>query len=636
MVLARNTMTPHIEQEISQAEYERWIEQGILYDGTPPVAPADGFDVRMAVRLSDPESAASAAARAAFGLAGRVKLQEFGTVDLTGTTDMTDLINAALTEISGLGGGTLELPAGTLIVEGQIVLPHDGATPPLQGPLRLLGQGSHWSGQATAPVGGTLLDMRAVTTTGKIEATGVGLLSLEHLTLRDTSGDDSPFIHSTNTTLHTDHVSFVGSKTGLSCDQDAIVLGGNQAIYGQGDPDHGFQGYGTVISRCYFDGIRRGVVGQVYANALVIRDNTWWATCGNATGGAIEIDGDPTGGAPASQNSGALITGNLIEVPSYTYGVVIRDCNSMQLVHNQFYDADVTCQAAIWFDNSSFNLVIDGVIPANLTVMKETGTAVETNTHIAFGQSVASILVQPQHFYNEVRVIDPFGLALRSITQSGDQAHLGISKGANPYPEAQLHTTASAQVSDGVTTSGSPVITSATAAWTAQHIGLPISGTGIPTGTVIQSRQSATQVTLSKNATATGTGVVFNFLSFAIPSYLQVGFNRQHLITKGTIGAATPHANAGTGATCTATGTDMAFTVTLTTGTSPAAGQQATVGSQTAWAAAAKLQLTPKNAAAAAQGNNIWLTNTTTNTLLHAVAPLAASTTYVWDVVAVQ
>lgn len=98
MVLARNTMTPHIEQEISQAEYERWIDQGILYDGTPPVAPADGFDVRMAVRLSDPESAASAAARAAFVpfwtageavAAGAVRLSPVGETIIRGSPGTT-------------------------------------------------------------------------------------------------------------------------------------------------------------------------------------------------------------------------------------------------------------------------------------------------------------------------------------------------------------------------------------------------------------------------------------------------------------------------------------------------------------------------------------------------------------------
>jgi hypothetical protein len=62
-------------------------------------------------------------------------------------------------------------------------------------------------------------------------------------------------------------------------------------------------------------------------------------------------------------------------------------------------------------------------------------------------------------------------------------------------------------VTDGVTTSASAAITSATAAFSVDDIGKPISGTGIPTGATIIAVGSATAATLSANATATGTGV---------------------------------------------------------------------------------------------------------------------------------
>jgi hypothetical protein len=64
-------------------------------------------------------------------------------------------------------------------------------------------------------------------------------------------------------------------------------------------------------------------------------------------------------------------------------------------------------------------------------------------------------------------------------------------------------------VSDGVTTSGSAAITSASAAFNASDIGNPISGTGIPTGATIASVTSATAATLSANATASGTSIAF-------------------------------------------------------------------------------------------------------------------------------
>lgn len=65
------------------------------------------------------------------------------------------------------------------------------------------------------------------------------------------------------------------------------------------------------------------------------------------------------------------------------------------------------------------------------------------------------------------------------------------------------------QVTDGVTTDTDKTVTSATAVFSADDVGKPISGTGIPSGTVIESFTSATEVELSAAATATGTGVTF-------------------------------------------------------------------------------------------------------------------------------
>jgi len=64
-------------------------------------------------------------------------------------------------------------------------------------------------------------------------------------------------------------------------------------------------------------------------------------------------------------------------------------------------------------------------------------------------------------------------------------------------------------VTDGVTTISDATVTSATAAFTTDDVGKPISGVGIPAGATIASRTSATSVELSANATASGTGVTF-------------------------------------------------------------------------------------------------------------------------------
>jgi hypothetical protein len=64
-------------------------------------------------------------------------------------------------------------------------------------------------------------------------------------------------------------------------------------------------------------------------------------------------------------------------------------------------------------------------------------------------------------------------------------------------------------VTDGVTTNASATLTSATAAFSSQDVGNPITGTNIQAATTISGVTNATTVTLSKTATASGSGVTF-------------------------------------------------------------------------------------------------------------------------------
>lgn len=93
--------------------------------------------------------------------------------------------------------------------------------------------------------------------------------------------------------------------------------------------------------------------------------------------------------------------------------------------------------------------------------------------------------------------------------KAGEIATLGLDLVARR--ETQYRT-----VTDGVTTNGSPTVTSATAAWDESDLGTPISGgtTGIPAGSFIGVINSATSIALSSspttntpvNATATTSG----------------------------------------------------------------------------------------------------------------------------------
>ncbi len=67
--------------------------------------------------------------------------------------------------------------------------------------------------------------------------------------------------------------------------------------------------------------------------------------------------------------------------------------------------------------------------------------------------------------------------------------------------------TATRSVSDGVTTSGSPNVSSATGSFTSADLGKSIGHANIPAGAVIQTVSSGTAVIMSQNSTATGSSL---------------------------------------------------------------------------------------------------------------------------------
>jgi prepilin-type N-terminal cleavage/methylation domain-containing protein len=98
------------------------------------------------------------------------------------------------------------------------------------------------------------------------------------------------------------------------------------------------------------------------------------------------------------------------------------------------------------------------------------------------------------------------------IVQPGDADYNGSNAGTRRTPA--ITQTANGiivdygtrTVVDAVLTNNSTTLTSATANFTAADVGKSIAGTGIPPGTTIQSRVSATNVTMSNSATVNGAG----------------------------------------------------------------------------------------------------------------------------------
>jgi len=84
---------------------------------------------------------------------------------------------------------------------------------------------------------------------------------------------------------------------------------------------------------------------------------------------------------------------------------------------------------------------------------------------------------------------------------------LPMSGGTIPVSTVTGLTVSVRTATDGVVVSGTQVLTSASAIFTALDVGKPISGTGIPANTTIYTVESATNVTTSAPSTGSGTGV---------------------------------------------------------------------------------------------------------------------------------
>lgn len=283
---------------------------------------------------------------------------------------------------------------------------NDGAPTPNQAAIHIIGAGidAAATGSAKVPTSGTVIDMSCFVGPAKINTKGRGVMEIEGISFMDSSGGALPFIQTTNTILKLHDNQFFGSKTGLACDQDAIVFGGTTTTIGGGD-NAPFQGYGSTVERNFFDRIRRAFYGRTFVNGLVVRDNTVWVFSGSnlAGGAAIEFDGGP------DNNVGNVVRDNLIEVTNYRYGVKFN-ANGFNntIAGNNFYDANGYTQAGVDFEtNDPYNLVIAGYQQDTYPMYREAGTSVGTNTLIHAHQNQNVIMPQPMVFSGVVTETSP-------------------------------------------------------------------------------------------------------------------------------------------------------------------------------------------------------------------------------------
>jgi hypothetical protein len=283
-----------------------------------------------------------------------------------GVTDDTVAVNDGLVAMK-LIGGTLFFPPGTTLCLGEVVFPIYTDTTTRMRAVRLTGAGSNPS-FGYAHMGGSVLDVRGGVD-GRIKLLGHGHCEIDHLTIQDGSGQSVPLIYTTNTVLHLHHCRINGSKTGTTCDQDAIVFGG-LGTTDDGTVNGPFQGYGSVVAQNEFQGIRRIALLRRSANGIVVRENAVASNCGsNLPGGAcIEVNAGTVNQGPY----GNVIIANTLEAINYPYLVKIVDGFQNTVAYNGFYDPTATTLAYIRLEaNALNNLIIDGTTTPGVPIISD-------------------------------------------------------------------------------------------------------------------------------------------------------------------------------------------------------------------------------------------------------------------------
>jgi hypothetical protein len=275
-----------------------------------------------------------------------------------GTTNDTAAVQAAMQAASDAGGGTVYLtPGRTYRCDGQLIKP--------VGYIRIIsGAGPRYDfnivGNQDPPTGGGILDLRHSGPAAKFLALTRGVIELDRITLTDNGTSSTPFLLVTYPQPRIRGCYFQGNptKTGDTCDQDAIVLGGTDTIANDHALTAAFGGYGGVIEGNVGTRIRRLVLARNYVNGIPIRGNTTDPTCGSnlPVDAPIVLD---SGGTEANLDhhvQGNVIAENTLELMAgYSHGVILRNNARKNVVRdNGFWDptipgkyvAEVLCDEA--------------------------------------------------------------------------------------------------------------------------------------------------------------------------------------------------------------------------------------------------------------------------------------------------
>jgi Pectate lyase superfamily protein len=308
-----------------------------------------------------------------------------------GATDDTAAVNAAFAAAYAAGGGVVFFPAGTYLIAGALAVPNDGATSPKQPPYRMEGASMDANSVSwgASPAHGSILVMTETSdSVGKIDTRGAGYMEVDHLSFQDTASDSVPFIFTTNTILHVLSCSFTSSQTGVANVQDAIILGGsNPADIGTGNADAPFQGYGTVIRDNFFNRVRHAVVGNTYANGVQIVENTVGQGSGSSTAGDAPFKFVGYGSG-ANGTTGGYISGNLMELTNYYYGIRLDQyAESFVMLGNTAYDQGSNTVATYYLGAGS-DTEIMSCGQVTVECLDSTSPGAAANAYVAFTTNV--------------------------------------------------------------------------------------------------------------------------------------------------------------------------------------------------------------------------------------------------------
>ena len=269
-----------------------------------------------------------------------------------GTTDDTAAFQAAIQACYNANGGAIYVPKptgnGKYRINGQLTFPDNNDAQLATGKsVRIFGDGYSTVPNPSRNTGSTTLDLRYSGSVGKIYTKSQMVLEIDHLVLEENGATTTtPFIYTTLGTVNLHDLTILGhsSKINATCDQDAIILGGNTAQY-DNTPTSGFGGYGSVVERVAFNNLRRCVWFRTWSVTSVHRCIVG-QSCGAPSGSYAAFDLDRSGAGWCTSNT---LTENYIEQYGYVYAIAIRDHAQLNYVgFNSFWDSTGSTIASVY------------------------------------------------------------------------------------------------------------------------------------------------------------------------------------------------------------------------------------------------------------------------------------------------